>query len=118
MKKSLVSLILGASLAFSATAQDQAGGNTSGESATGGIATSTIATGVVAAGIAAAVISNNRGSSDVIEDPVEPTPTCNGDDEINSDGFCVGTTNTVTSVTGTVTGTTMTAVTFTYMPSL
>lgn len=117
MKKSLVSLLIGASLAFSATAQDQAGGNTSGESATGGIATSTIATGVVAAGIAAAVISNNRGSSDVDETPVE-TPTCNGTDEINADGFCVGTTNTVTSLTGTLTGTTMTAVTFTYEPSL
>lgn len=115
MKKSLVSLLIGASLAFSATAQDQAGGNTSGESANGGIATSTIATGVVAAGIAAAVISNNRGSSDVDETPVE-TPTCNGTDEINSDGFCVGTTNTVTSLTGTAT--TMTAVTFTYEPSL
>lgn len=115
MKKSLVSLLIGASLAFSATAQDQAGGNTSGDSAENGIATSTIATGVVAAGIAAAVISNNRGSSD-IDDGVVETPTCNGTDEINSDGFCVGTTNTVTSLTGTAT--TMTAVTFTYEPSL
>lgn len=111
MKKSLVSLVMGASLAFSATAQDQAGGNTSGDSALGNMTAAQIATGVVAVGIAGAVIANNRGSADVVEVTPTPTPGCNGDDELNADGFCVGTTNTVT---GTGTMTTMTSVTFTY----
>ncbi|WP_137165368.1 hypothetical protein [Salinimonas lutimaris] len=110
MKKSLVSLLIGASLAFSATAQDQAGGNS--ESAEGGMTTGAIATGVVAAGVLAAVISNNRGSADIV-DPVGPAVGCEGTDELNADGFCVGSTQTVT---GTGTATTLTTVTFTYAP--
>ncbi|AXR08285.1 hypothetical protein [Salinimonas sediminis] len=111
MKKSLVSLLIGAGLAFSATAQDQAGGST--DSAEGALTTGTIATGVVAVGVLAAVVSNNRGSAD-IED-VAPGAGCEGDDQLNADGFCVGTTSTVT---GTGTATTMTSVTFTYAPSV
>lgn len=110
MKKSLVSLIVGAGLAFSATAQDQSG---STESAFGGVTTGTIATGVVAVGVLGAVIANNRGSADIDDDVVGGNG-CNGDDELNADGFCVGTTDTVT---GTATATTMTSVTFTYAPA-
>ncbi|WP_218354362.1 hypothetical protein [Alteromonas lipotrueiana] len=111
MKKSLVSLIVGAGLAFSATAQDQSG---STESAMGGVTTGYIATGVVAAGVLAAVVANNRGSADLPEDAPVVGNGCNGDDELNAEGFCVGTTDTVT---GTATATTMTSVTFTYAPA-
>ncbi|QPG05711.1 hypothetical protein IT774_16910 [Salinimonas marina] len=111
MKKSLVSLIVGAGLAFSATAQDQSG---STESANGSVTTGAIATGVVAVGVLGAVIANNRGSADIPEDDIPGGNGCNGDDELNADGFCVGTTDTVT---GTATATTMTSVTFTYAPA-
>lgn len=119
MKKSLVSLVLGASMAFTAVAQDQTGEETSTTSATGGLTAGAIATGVVAAGVLAAVVSNNRGSSGVV---VQPGATCNDGDTL-VDGVCVGTTNSVTdtvtvSGTQTITITTPVSVTYTYAPSL
>lgn len=113
MKKSLLSLVIGASMAFGATAQDN------GEA--GGVTAGTIATGVVGLGLVAAVVSNNRGSSDIIVDPVDPDPTCNDGDDL-VDGSCVGSTTTLTetvtvSGTQTVTITVPVSVSYTYAPS-
>ncbi|QJR81023.1 hypothetical protein CA267_009655 [Alteromonas pelagimontana] len=116
MKKSLVSLFIGATLAFSATAQDQAGGEDATSSTVGGVATSTIAAGVVAVGIAAAIVSNNRGSADI--DAEGPNPGCEGTDPLVN-GVCVGTTVTDTvTVSGTGTATITVPVTVTYAPSV
>lgn len=113
MKKSLLSLVIGASMAFGATAQDN------GEA--GGVTAGTIATGVVGLGLVAAVVSNNRGSSDIIDEPVTPDPTCNDGDDL-VDGSCVGSTTTLTetvtvSGTQTVTITVPVSVSYTYAPS-
>ncbi len=114
MKKSLLSLVIGASMAFGATAQDN------GEA--GGVTAGTIATGVVGLGLVAAVVSNNRGSSDIIEEPpVTTDPTCNDGDDL-VDGSCVGSTTTLTetvtvSGTQTVTITVPVSVSYTYAPS-
>ena len=113
MKKSLISLVIGATMAFGATAQDNG--------AEGGVTAGAVATGVVAAGVLAAVVSNNRGSSDII-DPVDPVdPTCNDGDDL-VDGSCVGSTTTLTetvtvSGTQTVTITVPVSVSYTYAPS-
>lgn len=103
-----------------------------GLGAIGGIATGTIVAGAIAAGVLAAVVSNNRSESPV-DCPTgqtlvngtcqaNPTPQCQGSDQLVS-GFCVGTTNQVVVTgtgTGTSTGTTTISVpvTFTYAPTL
>lgn len=105
-----------------------------GLGAIGGIATGTIVAGAIAAGVLAAVVSNNRSESPV-DCPTgqtlvngtcqaNPTPKCQGTDQLVS-GFCIGSRNevvvTVTgSGTGTGTGTTTVSVpvTFTYAPTL
>ncbi|RDV23948.1 hypothetical protein DXV75_16415 [Alteromonas aestuariivivens] len=117
MKKSLLSILLGASLALSANAQEQAAGASATGAAAGGMTAGLVATGVVATGIAAAMVANNRGSVNQDNPIIEPPPVdiiCDGDDPL-VDGVCVGTTNTVT-VSGTQTVTL--TVTFTYAPTV
>ena len=114
MKQSLISLALGATMAFGAVAQD--------DGAEGGVTTGAIATGVAVAGVLAAVVSNNRGSADIIDDGDNGTdPTCNDCDDL-VDGSCVGSTTTLTetvtvSGTQTVTITVPVSVSYTYAPS-
>ncbi|WP_339772539.1 hypothetical protein [uncultured Paraglaciecola sp.] len=97
-------------------AQENAGGSESSSATVGGVSVGTIAAGVVGLAIAGAVVSNNRGSSTVIDEPVDPS--CSGDDAL-VDGVCVGTTTTVTVTgTGTMTSTTTVPVTFTYAPTI
>ncbi|MBU2979834.1 hypothetical protein [Alteromonas sp. C1M14] len=119
MKQSLISLVIGATMAFGAVAQDVSGGEASGSSAVGGLTAGAVATGVVGIGVLAAVVSNNRGSS-VVDDSDEAS--CDGDDGL-VDGVCVGTTTTVTdtvtvSGTNTITVTTPITVTYTYLPTV
>ncbi|MBU3023861.1 hypothetical protein [Aestuariibacter sp. A3R04] len=119
MKQSLISLVIGATMAFGAVAEDEAGATTLG--ALGNVTGEQVATGVVGLGVLAAIISNNRGSSDIV-DPVDPDPTCNDGDEL-VDGVCVNTTVSVTdtvtvSGTQTITVTTPITVISTYAPTV
>lgn len=110
MKNLLVAATAAMVLSAGVTAQEQTGG----EGMIGGVKTTTVAAGVVGVAVAAAIISNNRGSSvSVIDpiDPVDPDPTCNPGDGAPVNGICTGTTVTVT-VSGT--GTASVPVTFTY----
>ena len=93
-------------------AQENAGGSESSSAAIGGVSVGTIAAGAVGLAIAGAVVSNNRGNSNTVVDPIDPT--C-GDGETLVDGECVpSTTTTVTStVTTSVTSTVTTPVTVT-----
>ena len=118
MKKSFISLVIGATLAFGASA-DQAG---DGNNADGTLTAGTIGTGVVVAGVAAAIISNNRGTTSVEPGPGPGEPTCNAGDELVGDD-CVGTTTTMTdtvtlSGTMSVTVSTPVSVTYTYAPTI
>lgn len=118
MKKTILSAVLGASLAFSATAQEENAGGLGSVSVAGGtIAVETIVAATVFVGVVAGAASNSSGTSAPNPDPdpdPEPVPTCEGDDPL-SNGVCTGTTTTVT-VSGTTTATA--TVTFTYLPTL
>ena len=117
MKQSLISLVIGATMAFGAVAQDNSGEGSTG--AAGSMTAGSIATGVIGLGVLGAIVSNNRGSAD-LDDVVDPDPTCNDGDEL-VDGVCVGSTTTVTD-TVTVSGTKFydgdsdVTVTYTYAP--
>lgn len=118
MKQSLISLVIGATMAFGAVAQDNSGEGSTG--ATGSLTAGSIATGVIGLGVLGAIVSNNRGSADLDDGVVDPDPTCNDGDEL-VDGVCVGSTTTVTdtvtvSGTQTITVTTPITVTYTYAP--
>lgn len=122
MKQSLISLVIGATMAFGAVAQDESGASSS--SALGSVTAGTVATAAVGVGVLAAVVSNNRGSADIDDpvDPVDPDPTCNDGDEL-VDGVCVNTTVSVTdtvtvSGTQTITVTTPITVVSTYLPTV
>ena len=114
MKKTILSAVLGASLAFSATAQQESAGGLGSVTVAGGtIAVETIVAATVFAGVVAGAASNSSGTSAPNPDPdPDPVPTCEGDDPL-SNGVCTGTTVTVS---GTTTATT--TVTFTYLPTL
>jgi len=118
MKQSLISLVIGATMAFGAVAQDNSDNSSNG--AEGSLTAGSIATGVIGLGVLGAIVSNNRGSADLDDGVVDPDPTCNDGDEL-VDGVCVGSTTTVTdtvtvSGTQTITVTTPITVTYTYAP--
>ena len=113
MKKILMAATAVLALAGnSVMAQENTGGNNASESTVGGVGVGTIAAGAVGLAIAGAIVSNNRGNSNTVVDPIDPT--C-GDGETLVDGECVpSTTTTVTStVTTSVTSTMTTPVTVT-----
>ncbi|SEA28685.1 hypothetical protein [Alkalimonas amylolytica] len=113
MKKLLVAAAMAALFSGTAVAQEQAGGSSAG--ALGNVNGEHIVAGAVGLAVAAAIISNSRGTTiDPILPPPPPPLSCQGDDEINDDGFCVGST---TIVTGTGANTFTQLVTFTYAPS-
>lgn len=116
MKKSIIALMAAASMSMSVNAQDVPGG----DNAQGlGVAEYAAAWSVSLA-VAAAIVSNNRKQGKTDDQIIVTPPSCNGDDPLEN-GFCVGTTTTVTN-TVTVSGTqTITVpvtvpVTFTYAP--
>ncbi|MCH8539045.1 MAG: hypothetical protein LAT66_14890 [Alkalimonas sp.] len=111
MKKLLIAAAVSALVSGAAVANEQAGGSSSG--AFGEVNASTITAGAVGVAVAAAIVSNSRGTT-LPDDPEPPILGCDGDDETNADGFCVGTT---TVVTGTGTNTYTTTATFTYAPT-
>lgn len=117
MKQSLITLVIGATMAFGAAAQDESG--TGG--AAGGVTAGVVGTAAVGLGVLAAVVSNNRGSADIDDGVVDPDPTCNDGDDL-VDGSCVGSTTTLTetvtvSGTQTVSITVPVSVSYTYAPS-
>lgn len=109
MKKLLVAAAVAALVSGTVAAQERPGGGT--EYTIGGVTYSTI--GVVAAGalVGASIISNSRGATLIIDEETETVFGCEGTDELNADGFCVGTT---TVVSGTGTNTYTATATFTY----
>jgi hypothetical protein len=115
MKKSFLTVSIALSLsAMGVAAQENTGGDAAEMFSVGGIKGEKIVAGVVVAGVAIAMINNSSGSSTPTPTPTPtPSPSCDGEDAL-VDGFCVGTTNTVT-VSGT--GTVSVPVTFTYAPS-
>ena len=114
MKKTLLSVVLGASLAFSATAQQESAGGLGSVSVAGGaIAVEAVVAGIVVAGVAAGAASNSSGTTTPgggNGGGTSPLPTCNGDDPF-ANGVCIGTTVTVS-------GTTTVTTTFTYPATL
>ncbi|MCC5824636.1 hypothetical protein [Alkalimonas sp.] len=113
MKKLLVAAAMAALVSGTAVAQEQAGGSSAG--AFGNVNGEHIVAGAVGLAVAAAIISNSRGTTLPDEEIIiPPVLGCQGDDQINADGFCVGST---TIVTGTGTNTFTQLVTFTYAPS-
>lgn len=113
MKKILLAAAVAALVSGTAAANQATGGGSYG--AEGSVVAQGVAAGAVGLLVAGSVISNSRGSTIIIPDPEQPEVGCEGDDELNDDGFCVGTT---TITTGTGTNTYTTTATFTYAPSV
>jgi len=124
MKKFASALICSALIASGGIfAQESAGGANASNNAFGEMSEDKIIAGTMIAGILVGVASNAGGAKTfkpifIPNPPVDPVPTCMGDDEL-VDGICIGTTTTVTVTTsGTLTTTIEVPVSYTYLPTL